>query len=149
MGAFMRLILTITLPVLFFAATAFAGEEGGGEHEVKKEPPKLPAGSPMETVGKLPVVAAWSKWVASYRGSLDIWGESLNTIDEHKCWGVAVGEAPTRKKPHVWKRFCVPADGGDPLVETMPDGPGGDAAYIPYDKWVEKCKPTETSEGAC
>lgn len=88
--------------------------------------------------------------MGSYKSSmLNAWGESINTVEGRKCWGVAVGEIFPGGRVRIWKRFCVPIDGAEIWVEGKTPEPDATIAYKPYGKWVTECKPTEKFEGNC
>jgi hypothetical protein len=133
--------------ILTVSFTAFAAEEEGGEHAEHKPPPAPSKGTPTGDVFNLPVVVKWNQWLETRNGRIAVWGESIDTVDGQKCWRVAVGQA-LGGGTFPWKHFCVPQMGGDILVESR-ESPKSDAAYLPYDTWVEKCKPTDNSGGVC
>jgi hypothetical protein len=135
------------LLVLAAYCSAAFGEEGGG-HAEHKPPPAPSKGTPVGDVYNLPVVAKWSRWLESNNRRIAIWGESIDTVEGQKCSRIAVGQSFTGGVTSVWKHFCVPQMGGDILVESK-ETPKSEAAYLPYDKWVEKCKPTDSSGGNC
>ena len=143
----------IALAVLLISLPALAAEEGGsGEHGGEgehKPPPKPFTGSPVKAVLELPVVKQWKKAEEAKDERLAGWAEDLNAADGHSCWQVAVGEQ-RRDGQHPWRRFCVPQDGSDILVQSLlPDKATGEVTYTPYPKWVTDCKPTGTFQGKC
>jgi hypothetical protein len=142
-------LVALSLMLTVFCSSAIAAEEAehGGEHEAHKPPPVPSKGSPVGDVYHLPVVLKWGEWMASRDSRIAIWGEYIDTVDGQKCSRVAVGQSKSGMS-FPWKHFCVPQMGGDILVDVRAT-PKSEAAYMPYDDWVTKCKPTGTSGGDC
>jgi hypothetical protein len=140
----------LTALILFLSVTASIAAEEGGEQAAKKPPPKPRGELPVAAVMKLPAVMKWKQWVDSHEGQkLTALGESLKTVDNHNCWSIAVGEE-RYDGLHIWRRFCVPQEEGEVLVESINATPDDEnTTFTPYTKWVIECKPTDSFEGNC
>ncbi len=144
----MRLLLALAFAFIAFSPAA-QSEEEGGEHEAKKPPPKPSHDTPGAQIMKLPVVQQWAKWESDHkRGRVMTWGEEFDFVNGQDCWGIILGETSERVL-HVWRHFCVPKNGGDILVGSVPAHPDEEITYMPYDKWVTYCKPTASDQGSC
>ena len=124
----------------------------GGEGEHKKKPDEKPRpDSAVSSIKQLPIVRKWQEYIsAKNNGSyLDIWGELVKTVNGSKCWDIAVGERDINDEVRIWKRFCIQQTGLEIWVEDPPEDPLEEMKYVPYDKWLSKCKPKYNSPGKC
>jgi|GEM_PF-5728679 len=131
------------------AAPAQAQEDGEHTKKASPEEEKPRPDSAISTVMQLPEVVAWKKWIESRHNEMEVWGESMKTVDGYKCWSVAVAERYADSEDFkVYKRFCVMKTGLDILVETM-SADLQEVRYLSYEKWKSSCEPAFNSPGNC
>ncbi|MEI7668770.1 MAG: hypothetical protein WCJ33_01650 [Pseudomonadota bacterium] len=151
-----NLILLFALSLMLATSGGFAiaeehqiSEEKGDEKEKKKPPEKPRPDSAISIIMNLREVKNWQNFIESKKdgSEIEIWGASLKTIEDFKCWEVAVAER-NGDEIKIFKRFCVMKSGLDIYIEKLPDE-NREIGYIKYEKWVSECKPTKNSPGNC
>lgn len=142
--------LFLLLLLLMSANIAIASDEEAAGEKKAHTPEKPSPDSAISVVLQLPEVQDWEKYInAGKDGAVfTIWGESVESIDGNKCWGVVVGKITT-KRTSVLKRFCVMQAGRDVWVEGAKNDSSDEVNFIQYEKWRDSCKPTARSTGTC
>jgi hypothetical protein len=143
----MQRYLAILLSAAFLLTAVAALAEEGGEEKPKKPPEKPRPDSAISMVMGLPEVKEWKKWMEAHGHTLEVWGESVKSIDGAQCWEVGVGEGD-KDGVKTWAYFCLKQTGLDIWVEGS-SGPTESITYYPYEVWRKLCKPLPNSPGRC